>query len=54
MPQTAITFESQGVTVSPAYECVGLIMKNLFRGNLCRENRFEGPKTQNAQKIGEI
>ena len=54
MPQSAITFELKGITGSPAYERIGLIMENLFKQNLCQENRFKGVKTQNVQKIGEI
>ena len=53
MQQSAITFDPQGVTRSPAYGRVSLTRENLIRGNLCGESGFNDPKTQNVEKIGE-
>ena len=47
-------FEPQGVTGSPAFECVGLTMETLYIWKFCGENGFKGLKKQNVHKIGEI
>ena len=53
MQQSAINFEPQQVTGSPAYGHVGPAMENLFIWNLYGDG-LKGLKTQYVQKIGEI
>ena len=46
MQQPATTLEPMGTMESPAYECVGHAMENLFQLHLIKNNRFKGPKTK--------